>query len=655
MEGYDPWGKGGAGAPLRNADGTLVNNRTVQSQSQSQPLSQLQQQAPNVTNHDKSFLRGVINVDAMSPWQKEEYNKKHRAQQETQDILRAQIAEKEAQRRKIEEQQKKEEQKEQERIMKEQEMLKQRYARELEEQRRKEEESRLENERLKLEKEKAQKLKEETLSQEKDSVIKPDPIPIQQNLHLQTKKLPATQKERSLSPPIPTIKANLKTFGPPSSPPIPTLRKKAASNKPRQSSVVEAPKEAEVNKTPRVEVDVRSKDMETQEKYNLLEQLNKIQKELELEQMKIKHEITNSSILPPSQTVLEPHRRPHQRRPQKQTNEPVPMDNSFSNWRQELINHQNDLMIENAKNRIANFEEIDSFPMKKNPDLVVKKESDGWARISEIKPLYETQIETIKQQELYLNNLRGKLDLNATTPANTQESRIIDEFIRRKTRSEKKFTSQREDTFLLEEFLNRPSRKVNSNPSTPLTLSSLRKQVSDDTRYSLISESKLVFINPTDEKRHNDLSTKSRRNIQPQNDDEQHLLPFLNQKNEYLEMMKQTEATETPVENKPATPESVDYIKQLSQLNEKRLKNLLELESSQTTKKKTYTEEKSSMLYADLPDFTQSSEKIEELIRLKRNNRKSMKKADSEIYAQDSSLLSMNFGPAGLNLQPDSV
>ncbi|KAJ1562255.1 hypothetical protein HK096_000471, partial [Nowakowskiella sp. JEL0078] len=216
---YDPWGKAGAGAPMRNSEGGIISNRNtrypisneylqpqpqqiqqqnyftntmipetglenigfsglfdqlrVAAQNQNQTdfipfnfqqisgISNLntsgsalenfgmppqvqssfvesQKQQPIISTNQKSFLRGVVNVDTMSPWQKEEFSRKQLAKQATQDILKMQIAEKENQRKLAEQQRQIEEQKEQDRIIKEQEMLRQRYSREHEEQRRKE-------------------------------------------------------------------------------------------------------------------------------------------------------------------------------------------------------------------------------------------------------------------------------------------------------------------------------------------------------------------------------------------------------------------------------------------------------------------------------------------------------------------------------------
>nr|KAJ3418628.1 hypothetical protein HK105_008073 [Polyrhizophydium stewartii] len=99
-----------------------------------------------------TFLRGLTSVDSLPQWQRDDLARKQRMQLETQDALRRQIAEKEADKARKEQQRKLDDEREQQRLIKEQEMLKERYAREQEEARRREEEARIENERQKADK-----------------------------------------------------------------------------------------------------------------------------------------------------------------------------------------------------------------------------------------------------------------------------------------------------------------------------------------------------------------------------------------------------------------------------------------------------------------------------------------------------------------------
>lgn len=95
--------------------------------------------APIQDDHkEKSFIRGQKTMENMPAWQREEQMKKLNAQQETQNILRQQIREKEEEKARSEAQRKLEEEREQKKLLRDQELLKERYAREAEEAKRKE-------------------------------------------------------------------------------------------------------------------------------------------------------------------------------------------------------------------------------------------------------------------------------------------------------------------------------------------------------------------------------------------------------------------------------------------------------------------------------------------------------------------------------------
>lgn len=100
-------------------------------------------QAPNGTQgfrespQPTSYLRGAVNLDLMTEWQRDEMktrdDTKRKNQKEIQDVLKQQIAQKEFEKQKQKEMQKIEDEKEMKRIEKEQQMLKERFAREKEE------------------------------------------------------------------------------------------------------------------------------------------------------------------------------------------------------------------------------------------------------------------------------------------------------------------------------------------------------------------------------------------------------------------------------------------------------------------------------------------------------------------------------------------
>ncbi|KAH6570292.1 hypothetical protein BASA60_007781 [Batrachochytrium salamandrivorans] len=90
------------------------------------------------TNGEKSFIRGLTSVDTLPLWQREDLARKQKMQQETQDALLHQIAEKEAERARKEALRRQEDEKEQARLVKEQDHLRKKYARENQEAREKE-------------------------------------------------------------------------------------------------------------------------------------------------------------------------------------------------------------------------------------------------------------------------------------------------------------------------------------------------------------------------------------------------------------------------------------------------------------------------------------------------------------------------------------
>ncbi|KAH9275558.1 hypothetical protein BASA83_001840 [Batrachochytrium salamandrivorans] len=80
------------------------------------------------TNGEKSFIRGLTSVDTLPLWQREDLARKQKMQQETQDALLHQIAEKEAERARKEALRRQEDEKEQARLVKEQDHLRKKYA-----------------------------------------------------------------------------------------------------------------------------------------------------------------------------------------------------------------------------------------------------------------------------------------------------------------------------------------------------------------------------------------------------------------------------------------------------------------------------------------------------------------------------------------------
>ncbi|KNC99131.1 uncharacterized protein SPPG_05390 [Spizellomyces punctatus DAOM BR117] len=377
---YNPWGRAGAGAPLRKPD-VVVDERLGQlgtSGFQQRQLVQLQnglgashvlqeggntfldpgksttvgfaanpstgpplfasQQSPlpPIPGKEKSFQRGQRNIEGMSATEREELIRKQQIQQNHQEALRRQVAERDAEKARQAAERKAEEEREQARILKEQEELKLRYAKEQEEARKKEEEARLENEKKAAERAAEQERRERAFKEAhlaaqaskvgKRTMKSPVPTP-------ETSNRVSAAPVRSESPPIPTLRN--KGFGsnpdnvsavpaepaepPPTfrtnSPPIPTLRGHAtASNMaeesihsigpPATTPVAQEPDQQMVwapktERQPRTKSGGKEKEKlvvqnETSETKAVLDQLIAIQQELEREDRAIQSQLHSS-------------------------------------------------------------------------------------------------------------------------------------------------------------------------------------------------------------------------------------------------------------------------------------------------------------------------------------------------------------------------
>ncbi|KAI8824070.1 uncharacterized protein EV422DRAFT_305626 [Fimicolochytrium jonesii] len=197
--------------------------------SQQTPLPPIGDQAPNYTRGQRRD---------MPDWEKEELMKKHRVQNEHQESLRRQMAEREAQKAEQIALAKAEEAREQDRIRRENEEIKRKYAREEEEAKRKDEEARKENERKAAERVAEQERRERAYKEAQEEARKAKAAMRQSKnggggAQEQPGNYPTTN--RSSSPSLPTHQTQRapEANAPPpvfrsSSPPIPTLRGQAA-------------------------------------------------------------------------------------------------------------------------------------------------------------------------------------------------------------------------------------------------------------------------------------------------------------------------------------------------------------------------------------------------------------------------------------------
>ena len=213
IEGYNPWGKGGGGAPVRDMQGRLVadlrkmrrinNDRLINKNSPVPPHSSDGGRVVD-TSPAKHSMHHSPRQDS-SPYSytpavtEDEFKRK--TQLEYRDFLKQQVEEKEAEKKRQEEIIKMEEQKELDRIKREQVKLKEDYAKEQEMIRQREEEAKRKNMALQAELEKkrqeeAQRMKEEEMKElERER---------RANEHKRAEPV-LTYQPRSVSPPVPTV------------------------------------------------------------------------------------------------------------------------------------------------------------------------------------------------------------------------------------------------------------------------------------------------------------------------------------------------------------------------------------------------------------------------------------------------------------------
>lgn len=242
---YDPFGKGGCGAPVRDQFGNLVADLK-----QMRKINENRLSNTSPLSHSKDGKEGSESPVANSSprttiltYSKDNEDKKVATLESYRDYLQRQVKEKEEVKRKEKERLRLEEEKELEQLEKDRKRLQEEYQQELKRQRRKEEEARSKNEEIKKQAEIKRQLaimqqEQETLKEESERrVLAERRLEAIGNLSF------SPSQPRAESPPIPTLRHKMKQFSevPPrtpngpepnnfrsSSPPIPTLRKKQA-------------------------------------------------------------------------------------------------------------------------------------------------------------------------------------------------------------------------------------------------------------------------------------------------------------------------------------------------------------------------------------------------------------------------------------------
>ena len=254
LEIYDPFGKGGCGAPVRDQFGNLVADlkqmRHINENrlSNNSPLSQRQSkegagalEIDGTLSAQNSPRTTILRYDKTT-----EENAKKASQENYRDYLKQQVREKEELKRKEKERQKLEEERELEQLERDRKRLQEEYQREMERQKRKEEEARSKNEAIKRE---AELKRQMAIMQQEQEMMKEEA----ERRALVEARMPEAIADLSLSPararpdspPVPTLRHKMKKnfSNPPpstpdrpeqafrsSSPPVPTLRKKLSTS-----------------------------------------------------------------------------------------------------------------------------------------------------------------------------------------------------------------------------------------------------------------------------------------------------------------------------------------------------------------------------------------------------------------------------------------
>ncbi|TPX45598.1 hypothetical protein SeLEV6574_g03768 [Synchytrium endobioticum] len=351
---YNPWGKGGAGAPYRTADGTIITSKARKLITEGVQLDQIPmppsgpvmvgapvgdrgvgfldalrnlhspvEDGPGRSNNatsanEHSHVRGLVNIDTLPSWQRDEYIKKHREKQSVQDGLRKQMEERAALKAQEEEKRRSDDEREAQRIEKEREILKQQYAKESEAARKKLEEDLLEKQKQIAEKAAAKRNAQQSAAPKQTLNQVDEPLTRVQAARKraeEARKAVTSEgqnqpvQKRAPSPPIPALRSNysplistlrptqavpsasLPANSPSTSPPLPTMQSSAHLPTVKNGSFNGRTVESQ-HDVPRQ----RANNAETQA---VLQQLSCIQKDLEIERMKMQQELQQHAKSPP--------------------------------------------------------------------------------------------------------------------------------------------------------------------------------------------------------------------------------------------------------------------------------------------------------------------------------------------------------------------
>ncbi|KAI2667804.1 Centrosome and spindle pole-associated protein 1 [Labeo rohita] len=236
MRAYEPWGRGGAGAPLRDSTGNLITDLKqmhLLNAAAAAPPPQKPERPGFVETHTPQFARGNVFNQMLSPQQLLE-------QDQYKAYLKHQIEEKQRKQAEERERMRAEEEREDRRLAEQREKIRREYEEEQESRKRREMEQKLKNDELaRLVEERrrdAEKKKKEEEEKERAAVRKQEE---------QERQIRMQQVQRAPSPPIPTLQkkhrnsSNATDFSAFRAPPSPENRNNQRTEKDRSEVVNE--------------------------------------------------------------------------------------------------------------------------------------------------------------------------------------------------------------------------------------------------------------------------------------------------------------------------------------------------------------------------------------------------------------------------------
>ena len=402
---YDPWGRGGGGAPNQDNRGNIITDlRRMRKDNETNMLSG----SPSTSPRSSNFVSFSDSSSKVVQRPVSEGNSHPQSSQETyKEALQRQIAEKERAKQLEKEKQKIEEEKELLRLEKQRIKLQEEYEKELAQQKAKEEEAKRKNEAMKREAEEKRmaalrRRKEEELKEIKQRIPQKPPTPT---------PVVAPVEFRSSSPPVPALQNKMSdklqddpfsqqqtvTAAPSRSPPVPALRNKLqnvsstdhvnSSTRPSNYQHVES-QSSNIHDSKAVD-----------ERVDVLRQLSKMRQEFENEQKKIHRQLSSNSST--STTVAVKPRRIAKDVFQKKPSAPLP---SASNLRagQDVSEQFNDLKYKRTSSRLSFMKK---YPAPPTSDSSLDIQQDALLRHQE-RDLAKLRSDNV-EHPVTTNNLLG--------------------------------------------------------------------------------------------------------------------------------------------------------------------------------------------------------------------------------------------------------